>query len=260
MTAGFTLDGPRVVPTRQVVNRRATNDEGELDGRGSCCECIEPPRLRRGQAQICKFGYLVVTRETPVNADPMKQLRVACPEGKKATGAGWGVLDPTKAILEGEVTFFEPEFDGRAWIANAKNNSAFQPNWMPQLRSSAWTSRSPDSQDAPRRHPRGEQRCGRSDSRGWRLVETELRDTKARGQGRREAAEDLGCRAAYRTVGYCRARWCTCSRPVGQSFGGSMPGNRLVHVGPSGGLLVASLATIATTRPPLGVGVAIRAA
>ncbi len=73
-------------------------------------------------------GYEVVFDETAVNADVSKQLRVDCPGGKKALGAGWGVLDDTSAILDGRATYFQPRFDGSGWLTNAQNNSGFAPN------------------------------------------------------------------------------------------------------------------------------------
>jgi hypothetical protein len=79
-------------------------------------------------------GYEVVVGETAVDATPMKQLRVDCPEGKKALGAGWSVLDPTSAILDGSATYFEPAYDGTHWLVNARNNSAFAPEWKLRVR------------------------------------------------------------------------------------------------------------------------------
>jgi len=79
-------------------------------------------------------GYQVVVGETPADSSPTKQLQVECPKGKKALGAGWSVLDPTGAILEGEATCFEPAFDGTSWPVNAKNNSSFAPQWKLRLR------------------------------------------------------------------------------------------------------------------------------
>ena len=79
-------------------------------------------------------GYQVVVSETPVNTTSPKQLTVKCPNGKKATGAGWSVLDPTSAILEGESTNSEPAFDGSSWMVNAKNKSAFAPKWKLRIR------------------------------------------------------------------------------------------------------------------------------
>ena len=79
-------------------------------------------------------GYEVVVGETAVNNTAVKQLRVDCPVGKKALGAGWSVLDSTSAILEGQATYSEPAFDGSHWLVNAKNNSAFAPNWKLRLR------------------------------------------------------------------------------------------------------------------------------
>jgi hypothetical protein len=79
-------------------------------------------------------GYVIVVGETPVNDTASKQLRVDCPAGKRAVGAGWSVLDKTDAILEGRATYFEPSFDGAHWLANARNDSEFATNWKLRLR------------------------------------------------------------------------------------------------------------------------------
>ena len=79
-------------------------------------------------------GYEVVVGETPVDATVTKQLQVDCPEGKKALGAGWSVLDPTDAILDGRATYFQPAFDGSHWLVNAQNRSTFQPDWKLRVR------------------------------------------------------------------------------------------------------------------------------
>ena len=79
-------------------------------------------------------GYQVVVAETAVDASPSKQLLATCPTGKRALGAGWSVLDSTSAILEGQATYFEPAYDGASWLANAKNLSAFSPQWKLRLR------------------------------------------------------------------------------------------------------------------------------
>ncbi len=63
--------------------------------------------------------YQVVAGETAVDTVPVKQLRVACPVGKKAFGAGWSVLDETGAILDGQATYFQPASDGSYWLVNA---------------------------------------------------------------------------------------------------------------------------------------------
>lgn len=78
--------------------------------------------------------YEVVVDETPVNTTPTKQLQVDCPADKKALGAGWSVLDPTGAILDGRATYFQPAFDGSHWLVNAQNQSAFSPDWKLRLR------------------------------------------------------------------------------------------------------------------------------
>lgn len=88
--------------------------------------------LRPAEATVS--GFQVVVGETAVNTAAVKQLKVSCPAGKKALGAGWGVLDPTGAILDGSVTYFEPAFDGSHWLANAKNNSTFAPKWKLRMR------------------------------------------------------------------------------------------------------------------------------
>src|SRR5262249_15275791 len=65
-------------------------------------------------------GYEVVVDETAADTSPFKQLIVNCPSEKMALGAGWSVLDPTSAFLEGEATAFEPSFNGSQWLVNAK--------------------------------------------------------------------------------------------------------------------------------------------
>ncbi len=79
-------------------------------------------------------GYEVVVGETAVDSTASKQLRVDCPEGKKALGAGWSVLDPTSAILNGRATYFQPAIDGSHWLVNAENKSAFAPEWKLRVR------------------------------------------------------------------------------------------------------------------------------
>ncbi len=69
-----------------------------------------------------------------MDAATTKQLQVDCPEGKKALGAGWSVLDPTSAILDGRATYFQPAFDGSHWLVNAQNRSTFAPDWKLRVR------------------------------------------------------------------------------------------------------------------------------
>ena len=79
-------------------------------------------------------GYEVVVTESALNSTASKQVNAACPAGKKALGAGWAVLDPTSAILDGRATYFEPAFDGSSWLVNAGNNSTFAPQWKLRVR------------------------------------------------------------------------------------------------------------------------------
>lgn len=79
-------------------------------------------------------GYEVVPGETAVDGASWKQLQVACPAGKKALGAGWGVLDGTGAILDGAALHSEPSYNGSTWLTNASNSSAFAPAWKLRVR------------------------------------------------------------------------------------------------------------------------------
>src|SRR6266705_316190 len=45
-------------------------------------------------------GYQIVVAESPVNSAVSKQVSDTCPTGKKALGAGWGVLASTSAIQD----------------------------------------------------------------------------------------------------------------------------------------------------------------
>ncbi|MDH5433202.1 MAG: hypothetical protein OEY19_04595 [Gammaproteobacteria bacterium] len=90
------------------------------------------PAGQQGEPGIS--GYEVVVGETAVDNVASKQLRVDCPEGKKALGAGWSVLDPTSAILDGRATYFQPAFDGSHWLVNAQNKSGFAPEWKLRVR------------------------------------------------------------------------------------------------------------------------------
>lgn len=79
-------------------------------------------------------GYETVVSETAIDGTPDKQLRVDCPGGKRATGAGWSALDGTGAILSGRATYSQPAFDGSHWIINARNDSEFESSWMLRVR------------------------------------------------------------------------------------------------------------------------------
>lgn len=92
------------------------------------------PRALLKPGASAGLGYEVVVGETAINSSSPKQLRVACPAGKRSVGAGWGVLDPTGATLEGNVSYFEPAHDGSSWLANAQNRSTYAPQWKLRLR------------------------------------------------------------------------------------------------------------------------------
>ena len=79
-------------------------------------------------------AYEIVVGETAVDSTPTKQLKVDCPDGKKALGAGWSVLDSTSAILSGRATYFQPAFDGSHWLVNAQNKSEFASEWKLRVR------------------------------------------------------------------------------------------------------------------------------
>ncbi len=78
--------------------------------------------------------YEIVVRESEVNKSLLKQLEVACPEGKKTFGAGWSVLDATGAILDGRATYYQPEYDGSGWLVNAQYGGDSRPDWKLRLR------------------------------------------------------------------------------------------------------------------------------
>jgi hypothetical protein len=84
-------------------------------------------RLLCGSSTLA--GYQLVTTETAVDTTTVKQVNASCPTGKVATGAGFGVLDSTGGIIDGEASLFVPRFDGSGWLTNAHNNSGFAPSW-----------------------------------------------------------------------------------------------------------------------------------
>ena len=96
--------------------------------------CAGPPGPEGPPGPPGVMNYEVVVGETAVNATANKQLQVDCPDGKKALGAGWSVLDPTGAILDGRATYFQPAFDGSHWLVNAQNKSTFAPEWKLRVR------------------------------------------------------------------------------------------------------------------------------
>lgn len=77
--------------------------------------------------------YSIIVGETIEDSTPSKQLRVDCPEGMRALGAGWSVLYEG-GILEGKATYFEPSYDGKHWLTNAVNESVFATNWKLRVR------------------------------------------------------------------------------------------------------------------------------
>jgi hypothetical protein len=123
--------------TSAILNGRATYTAPSFDGTSwltnatnlSSFSPVWKLRVRVLCGSAALAGYQVVTAETAVNTSSPKQLSVGCPAGKLATGAGWGVLDPTGVILAGEATYFLPSFDGKSWLINARNNSTFAPSW-----------------------------------------------------------------------------------------------------------------------------------
>jgi hypothetical protein len=78
--------------------------------------------------------YRVVTQDTKADAETQKQLIVQCPPKMIALAAGWSVLDPKDAVLEGRVTNFVPSADGSSWTVDAQNNSIVAPNWKLRVR------------------------------------------------------------------------------------------------------------------------------
>jgi len=97
--------------------------------------CRNDPSVTHPTSECSSIsGYEVVTAESPLDNTSTKQLQVTCPGNKFAIGAGWSVEDPTSAILEGEATYFQPSYDGKSWLVNAKNNSTFAPNWKLRVR------------------------------------------------------------------------------------------------------------------------------
>jgi hypothetical protein len=79
-------------------------------------------------------GYEVILTESPLASTTFRQVQSVCPTGKKALGAGWGVVDSTNAILDGTATYFEPAYDGSGWLTNARKNSTFTSMWKLQVR------------------------------------------------------------------------------------------------------------------------------
>ena len=96
--------------------------------------CTGPPGPPGPAGPPGLSDYEVVVGETAASDIAQKQLQVDCPDGKKALGAGWAVLDPTSAILDGRATYNEPAFDGSHWLVNAQNKSGFATDWKLRVR------------------------------------------------------------------------------------------------------------------------------
>lgn len=80
-------------------------------------------------------AYEVITGETDLTDEPFEQqLIVKCPEGKRALGAGWAVLDKTGAIKQGKVSYFMPSYDGSGWMINAADDSDWLGAWKIRMR------------------------------------------------------------------------------------------------------------------------------
>ena len=72
--------------------------------------------------------------EAGVDSITKKQLQVDCSEGKTAFESGWPVLGPTDGILDDQVSYFQPAFDGSRWVVNGENRSTFAPEWKLRVR------------------------------------------------------------------------------------------------------------------------------
>jgi hypothetical protein len=79
-------------------------------------------------------GYEVIVAETDTGTQPTRHLEVPCPAGKKAVGAGWSVLGPGDATLDGTVTLSEPMADGSGWLVSAWYQNALAPRWKLRVR------------------------------------------------------------------------------------------------------------------------------
>jgi hypothetical protein len=79
-------------------------------------------------------GYQVETAESPLDATSPKQVIGGCLGSQVMTGAGWGVVDDTYAILDGRAIAHEIDFTGTRWLTNAENQSTFAPQWRLQQR------------------------------------------------------------------------------------------------------------------------------
>jgi hypothetical protein len=74
-------------------------------------------------------GYSVVTSTSATDTSARKSINVECPSGAQALGAGWAVLDPTGAIVDGEALLFQMNAAGTSWQVAASNRSTFAPSW-----------------------------------------------------------------------------------------------------------------------------------
>jgi hypothetical protein len=109
---------------------------GLVAGGAALSGCVDPgdPDEATTETVQAITGYQVVTAETAVTRGVSKQLSVSCPAGLRALGAGWAALDPTRVILRGVATYFEPSFDGTSWLVNAKSTGSFQRRWKLEVR------------------------------------------------------------------------------------------------------------------------------
>lgn len=85
-------------------------------------------------ADPAPIGHELVTRESALDKLAWKQVVTTCPGRKAMTGAGWGVVDSTYAILQGRSTQHDAAYNGARWLTNASNGSAFSPIWRLQQR------------------------------------------------------------------------------------------------------------------------------
>jgi hypothetical protein len=79
-------------------------------------------------------GYEVILRESALDSTAIKQVTASCPAGKRAVGAGWGVVNNTGAILDGQAVYSMPSYDGASWMVNARRLTPGTGPWRLQVR------------------------------------------------------------------------------------------------------------------------------